>query len=121
MSLLPRHRLARYAAAAWALASAASLAAFLLHPAVAAGGRSALATLVPLYLAGMPASHAGMAAVIELRLRIYLEGGTLAVSTEGAALWALIAALGYLQWFVLLPGLARLTQRVLARWFSPSR
>jgi len=121
MIWLPRHRLARYAAACWALACVASLAAFLLHPAAAAGARAALATLVPLYLAGLPASHAGMAAIIELRLRVALEGGTLAVGTEGLALWSLIAVLGYLQWFVLLPGLARLTQRMLARWRSPSR
>ena len=54
-------------------------------------------------------------------MRIYVDGGTLAVAAEGAALWALLALLGYLQWFVLLPGLARLTQRLLARWLSPSR
>ena len=119
--MMPRHRWARYAAAAWALACAASLAAFLLHPALAAGSRAALATLVPLYLAGMPASHAGMAAIIELRLRVYVAGGALGVTTEGLALWALLAALGYLQWFVLLPWLARLTQRLLARWINPSR
>lgn len=121
MRWLPRHRLARYAAAAWALACAASLAAFLLHPAAAAGGRAALATLVPLYLIGMPSSHAGMAAIIELRMQIYVDGGALAVATEGVVLWVLLALLGYLQWFVLLPGLARLTQRLLTRWLSPSR
>ena len=120
MSLLPRHRVARYAAGAWALACAVSLAAFVLHPAAPAG-RTALATLVPLYLAGMPASHGAMLAIIEARIRVYTEGGALSVTTEGLALWALLALLGYLQWFVLLPWLARLTQKLLARWLSPSR
>jgi hypothetical protein len=120
MSLAPRHRVARYAAAAWALACAVSLAAFLLFPA-APGARTALTTLVPLYLAGTPSSHAAMVAVIELRLRIYLDGGALGVSAEGLILWSLLAVLGYLQWFVLLPWLVRLTQRLLARWISPSR
>lgn len=115
MSLLPRHRLARYAAAAWALACAASLAVFLLHPAAAAGGRTALATLVPLYLAGMPASHAAMLATIEIRTRVYVESGAnLGVINEGLALWTMLAVLGYLQWFVLLPWLARGVQRLIS-------
>ena len=50
-----------------------------------------------------------------------VEGTLFSVTTEGLALWALLAVLGYLQWFVLLPWLARLTQRLLARWLSSSR
>lgn len=121
MSLLPRHRLARCAAAAWALVCAASLAAFFLHPAAVTGGRAALAPLVPLYLAGLPASHLGVAVVGEMRLRLYLDGGTLDVTTEGLMLWGLLSALGYLQWFALLPAVVRGIQRLLARWLSPVR
>ena len=120
MSLVPRHRVGRYAAAAWALACAISLAAFLLLPAVA-GSRTPLTMFVPLYLTGTPSSHAAMLTVNELRLRIYLDGGTLGLAAEGIMLWTLLTVLGYLQWFVVLPRLVRLTQKLLARWFNPSR
>ena len=122
MTLIPRHRAARYAAAFWVLACLLSLAAFLIHPGVESNSKTALAVLVPLYLIGAPISHAAMLAVIDIRLQIYLDDGTvLSVLTEGLAFWAFLAVLGYLQWFVLLPWLARLLQRLLARLLSPSR
>ena len=77
--------------------------------------------LVPLYLASLPASQAAVATIIEIRTQIYVDGGTLAIATEGVALWALLAISGYLQWFMLLPWLVRLTQRALQRLLNPSR
>ncbi len=122
MTLIPRHRAARFAAVLWVLACAVSLAAFLMHPGVESNSKTALAMLAPLYLIGTPISHAAMLAVIDIRLQIYLDDGTvLSVLAEGLAFWAFLAVLGYLQWFVLLPWLARLLQRLLARLLSPSR
>lgn len=113
MALIPRHRAARWAAALWVLACLLSLAAFLMHPGVESNSKTALAMLVPLYLMGAPISHAAMLAVIDIRLQIYLDDGTvLSVLAEGLGFWAFLAVLGYLQWFVLLPLLARLFQRL---------
>ncbi|MBI1965251.1 MAG: hypothetical protein HYV99_04065 [Betaproteobacteria bacterium] len=122
MTLIPRHRAARYAAAFWVLACLLSLAAFLMHPGVESNSKTALAMLVPLYLTGMPVSHAAMLAVIDIRLRIYLDDGTvLSVLAEGLGFWAFLAVSGYLQWFVLLPWLARLLARLLRLLLNPSR
>ena len=39
----------------------------------------------------------------------------LSIVTEGLALWAALTVLGYLQWFVLLPWLARGARRLVDR------
>ncbi len=115
MTLVPQHRIVRYVAAAWLFASVAMLAAMLLRPELQADERRALSTLVPLYFLSLPLGHAGLMAVNKLKLELYLGNEFVpGILTEGVLLWSLLTALGYVQWFVLLPWLSRSIRRLSA-------
>ncbi|HEY7743094.1 MAG TPA: hypothetical protein VIA19_08610 [Burkholderiales bacterium] len=108
MTLIPRHPVTRLTAAAWLLASAVMLTVTLLRPDITGSSRSALVGLTPLYWLALPLGHVGVMAGIELRLRLYLELGFVpSVLAEGLYLWTALTVLGYAQWFVLVPLLAR--------------
>ena len=110
-----RHRALRIGAALWWIASAALLAWTLLRPELGAGERSALAGLLPLYLAGLPLSHLGLRAVNRLSVELYLANEFVpSVLAEGIWIWGALSLAGWLQWFVLLPLLARLVRRFVA-------
>jgi hypothetical protein len=92
----------------WLLASAVMLAATLLRADIHGSERSALVYLTPLYWLSFPLGHAGVIAGIELRLGLYLDYGyTPSILAEGLYLWASLTALGYGQWFLLLPWISR--------------
>ena len=108
MTLLPRHPVMRLVAMAWLLASVVMLTFTLLRPDITGSDRSALVYLTPLYWLSLPLGHVGVIAGIELRLRLYLDFNFVpSILSEGLYLWAALTALGYAQWFLLLPLLAR--------------
>ena len=108
LSLLPQHRLTRIAATCWLLASVILLAVTLLRPDIHGGDRAALVYLTPLYWLSFPLGHLGVLAGIELRLQLYLGSSVVpSVLAEGLFLWTALTVLGYSQWFVLLPWIAR--------------
>ena len=124
MRILPRHPVIRLVASAWLLASVVTLTVTLLRPDIAGNDRAALVYLTPLYWLSFPLGHAGVLAGIWIRLELYLELNFVpSILSEGLYLWAALTALGYLQWFVLLPLLAQkcrqladfLSRRSLAR------
>ena len=125
MSLFPRHRFLRVAAAIWLAVAAVLLAAMLLRPELQTDERTALSVLVPLYFMSLPLGHAGLLAVNRLKVELYWASEFVpAMSTEGVVLWVLLVLLGYAQWFVLLPlisrricrlGSAHATRRISAR------
>jgi hypothetical protein len=98
----------RGAAALWLLASVAMLVATLLRPDITGTDRSALVYLTPLYWLSFPLGHVGVIAGIELRLALYLKFNFVpSILSEGLYLWTALTALGYAQWFVLLPLVAQ--------------
>ena len=109
MMLFPRHPAMRLVATLWLLASILMLTFTLLRPDISGNDRSALAFLTPLYWLSLPLGHAGVMAGIEIRLELYLRFNNYVPSilAEGLYLWAVLTVLGYLQWFVLLPLIAR--------------
>jgi hypothetical protein len=108
MTFFPRHRLSRFAALLWLAASLAMLVATLLRPDIHGSDRSALVYLTPLYWLSLPLGHVGVIAGIELRLALYLKFNFVpGILSEGLYLWTALTALGYAQWFVLLPLLAQ--------------
>jgi hypothetical protein len=108
MTFIPRHPWIRLAATTWLLASLVLLIVTLLRPDITGNSRSALVTLTPLYWLAFPLGHVGVMAGIELRLRLYLELNFVpSVLEEGLYLWTALTVLGYAQWFVLVPLLAR--------------
>lgn len=108
MTLFPQHRILRFAAGAWLLAALAILAAMLLRPELQADERTALSGLVPLYFLSVPLGHAGLMAVSQLKLELYLSNEFVpGVLTEGLLLWTVLTVLGYVQWFLLLPWICR--------------
>jgi hypothetical protein len=108
VTLLPRHRYTRFAATAWLLVSVVLLVATLLRPDVYAGERTALSWLTPLYWLSFPLGHLGVLAGIELRLQLYLHYSMVpSILAQGVFLWSALTVLGYCQWFVLLPWVAR--------------
>jgi hypothetical protein len=118
MSLLPRHRVSRRIAAAWLLACGAMLIVMLTRVTLHEGDRSALATLVPLYWLSLPLGHAGILAVIEIRTALYVSGTVPSLLAEGLTSWLLLTVLGYVQWFLLLPLVARGCQQLLQFLFN---
>jgi hypothetical protein len=121
---MPRHPVIRLVATAWLLASVVMLTVTLLRPDITGNDRAALADLTPLYWLSFPLGHAGVLAGIRIRLELYLELNFVpSILSEGLYLWTALTALGYLQWFVLLPALAQkcrqladfLSRRSLAR------
>lgn len=116
VTLFPQHRIVRYVAVAWLLAAFAILAVMLLRPELHAGDRGALSTLVPLYFLSFPLGHAALMAVNKLKLALYLSNEFVpGMLTEGLLLWILLAVLGYVQWFLLLPWLSRSIRRLAAQ------
>jgi hypothetical protein len=108
MTLVPRHPALRLAAAAWLLAAIVLLVVTLLRPGIDADERAALATLVPLYFLSFPLGHAGVMALSRLKIELYAGSGyVLGIHQEGLLLWLALTVLGLLQWFVLLPWIAR--------------
>ena len=108
MTFFPRHPVMRLVATAWLLASVVMLTFTLLRPDISGNGRSALVYLTPLYWLSFPLGHVGVIAGIELRLRLYLDFNFVpSILSEGLYLWTALTMLGYLQWFVLLPLVAR--------------
>jgi hypothetical protein len=108
MTIVPRHRVLRLAAGAWLAVSLVTLIVLLLRPELQANERSALSVLVPLYFLGFPLGHLGLLAGNKLKLALYVDCHWVpGIAWEGLLLWLALAVLGYAQWFVLLPWLAR--------------
>lgn len=108
MMLFPRHRVLRFTAAAWIGAAVVMLALMLLRPEFYANDRAALSVLVPLYFFGFPLGHLGLLACNKLKLLLYLDYHFVPdIASEGPLLWLSLAVLGFVQWFVLLPWVAR--------------
>jgi hypothetical protein len=106
--LLPQHPVIRLVATAWLLASVVLLTVTLLRADITGNDRAALVYLTPLYWLSFPLGHAGVLAGIRVRLELYLELNFVpSILSEGLYLWTVLTALGYLQWFVLLPVLAQ--------------
>jgi hypothetical protein len=104
MTLFPRHPLMRLVATAWLLASVVMLTFTLLRPDISGNDRSALVYLTPLYWLSFPLGHTGVIAGIQIRLELYLNFNFVpSILSEGLYLWTALTALGYAQWFVLLP------------------
>jgi len=118
VSLLPRHRVSRRIAAAWLFVCGATLIATLARVALHDGDRSALTTLVPLYWMSLPLGHAGIMAIIDVRTALYVAGAMPGLIVEGFASWLVLAVLGYAQWFLLLPLVARGCQKTLQLLFN---
>jgi len=108
MTLFPRQPVMRLVATAWLLASVLLLTFTLLRPDISGNDRAALVYLTPLYWLSFPLGHIGVIAGIRIRLELYLDFNFVpSILSEGLYLWAALTALGYLQWFVLLPLIAR--------------
>jgi hypothetical protein len=100
-------------ATAWLLVAVALLVVTLLRPEMRADERSALSSLVPLYFMSFPLGHAGVAALSRLKVELYTgSGDVLGMHEEALLLWSSLCALGMLQWFVLLPWVARRSRRL---------
>ena len=113
MTLFPQQPVMRLVATAWLLASVVLLTLTLLRPDITGNSRGALVLLTPLYWLAFPLGHLGVMAGIELRLRLYLELNLVpSVLAEGLYLWTALTVLGYAQWFVLVPLLARKLRQV---------
>ena len=108
MAFFPRNPGMRLVATAWLLVSVVMLTLTLLRPDISGNDRSALVYLTPLYWLSLPLGHVGVIAGIELRLRLYLDFNFVpSVLSEGLYLWTALTALGYAQWFLLLPLVAQ--------------
>ena len=118
MIFLPKHPASRRVAALWLLACLATLVIMLLRPGLYEGDRSALSTLVPMYWLSLPLGHAGVLAGIDIRTALYLAGAAPGILAEGLYLWLVLAVLGYVQWFLLLPLIARKCQQLLHFLFN---
>ncbi len=123
MTLGPLHPALRIVATAWLLVAVVLLVVTLLRPEMQADERAALATLVPLYFLSFPLGHAAVMALSRLKIELYAGSGyLLGMREEGLLLWLALTVLGGLQWFVLLPWLARrsrqLTEFLFRRFFA---
>jgi hypothetical protein len=106
--LLPQHAFTSRVAVLWVLACVAILLVMLSHSGVPGDSRSGLEILVPLYFLSFPLGHIGLMAGIEVKLALYVKGEPLpGILHEGLFLWTSMTVLGYAQWFLLLPWLAR--------------
>ena len=113
MTLLPRHPVLRTAAMLWLLAAVILLIVTLLRPEIQANDRAALSSLVPLYFLSLPLGHLGVLALGRLKVDLYVSSQYVpGLFAEGLALWALLAVLGYVQWFVLVPWVAGKCRRL---------
>lgn len=108
MEFFPRHPVMRLVATAWLLASVVMLTITLLRPDISGNDRSALVYLTPLYWLSFPLGHVGVIAGIQIRLELYLSFSFVpSILSEGLYLWTTLTALGYVQWFLLLPLVAQ--------------
>jgi hypothetical protein len=108
MTLFPRHPAMRLVATVWLLASVLMLTFTLLRPDISGNDRGALVYLTPLYWLSFPLGHVGVIGGIRIRLELFLELDFVpSILAEGLYLWSALTVLGYLQWFVLLPLVAR--------------
>jgi hypothetical protein len=118
MALFPRRPVMRLVATAWLLASVVMLTLTLVRPDIYGNDRSALVYLTPLYWLSFPLGHVGVIAGIQLRLELYLNFNFVpSILSEGLYLWTALTALGYAQWFLVLPLVAQKC-RQLARFLS---
>jgi hypothetical protein len=113
----------RLAAAAWLIAAVVLLAITLLRPGLPADERSALSSLVPLYFLSFPLGHVGVMGLSRLKVELYTSYGmVLGIPAEALLTWGVLTVLGLLQWFVLLPWVARrarqLTDFLFRRFFA---
>ena len=103
----------RGALVAWLLAAVVLLVVTLLRPDMQADERAALSTLVPLYFMSFPLGHLGVAALSRLKVELYTGFDHVPGMHEEALLaWFALTVLGLLQWFVLLPWLARRSRQL---------
>jgi hypothetical protein len=108
MALFPRRPVMRLVATAWLLASVVMLTLTLVRPDIYGNDRSALVYLTPLYWLSFPLGHVGVIAGIQLRLELYLKFNFVpSILSEGLYLWTALTALGYAQWFLVLPLVAQ--------------
>lgn len=108
MTLVPRHPFLRVVAIVWLLASVVLLAVTLLRPEMPMNDRAALSSLVPVYFMSFPLGHLGVLGVSKLTVALYTDSRhVLSIFAEGLILWASLVVLGYVQWFVFLPWVAR--------------
>jgi hypothetical protein len=113
MTLVPRHPVMRLVATLWLLASVVLLTVTFLRPDISGNDRAALVYLTPLYWLSFPLGHLGVIAGIQIRLELYLRFDFVpSILSQGIYLWAALTVLGYLQWFVLLPLLARMCRQL---------
>lgn len=97
----------------WLLASVAMLLFTLTRPGIGMNDRAALSGLVPLYFLSLPLGHLGLVALGKLKLGLYAASRPVpGIFCEGLMLWCALTALGYLQWFVLLPWVTRKCRRL---------
>jgi len=118
MNFLPRHPASRRVAALWLLVCAASLVVMLVRLGLNGGDRIALSILVPMYWLSLPLGHAGVMAGIDIRTALYLSGTPPGILAEGLYLWLVLGVFGYVQWFLLLPLVARKGQHLLHFLFN---
>ena len=114
---LPKHPVSRRIAMAWLVACLGTLIVMLARLGLHAD-RTALSTLVPLYWLSLPLGHAGMMGIIDARTALYLSGTAPGIVIEGIASWLMLALLGYAQWFLALPLVARKCQQLLQFLFN---
>ncbi len=108
MTLVPRHPFLRVVATAWLLASVVLLAVTLLRPEMPMNDRAALSSLVPVYFMSFPLGHLGVLGVSKLTVALYVDSRfVLSIFAECLILWASLVVLGYVQWFLFLPWVAR--------------
>jgi hypothetical protein len=108
MAFFPRNLGMRLVATAWLLTSVVMLTLTLLRPDISGNDRSALVYLTPLYWLSFPLGHVGVIAGIQLRLELYLNFNFVpSILSEGLYLWTALTALGYAQWFLVLPLVAQ--------------
>lgn len=108
MTFIPRHRASRVLAALWLLACVAVLLLTLLKHELYANQRSALTQLVTVYFLGFPSTHIAVLASAKIKLDWYLHARfEPSILSECVFLWTLMVALGYVQWFVVLPWISR--------------
>lgn len=89
------------------------------RPEIQGGDRSALVYLTPLYFLSFPLGHLGLMAGIQLRVALYVDGHVVpSILAEGLYLWTSLTLLGYFQWFVLLPWIARKCTQFSGRVFG---
>ena len=97
----------------WLLAAVAMLFITLLRSEMALNERAALSGLVPLYFLCFPLGHLGVMALSKLKVDLYVSFNIVPdIFSEGLVLWALLVILGYVQWFLLLPWLARRSRKL---------